>query len=65
LARLNKAPIVIEAVARIDALFAIEREINGRPPDGRRKVLLWPSGGRYRPTPKAVMIRDRQRSYST
>ena len=29
LARLNKAPIAIEAVARIDALFAIEREING------------------------------------
>src|SRR5216684_3717734 len=29
LARLNKAPIAIEAVARIDALFAIERDING------------------------------------
>ena len=29
LARLNKAPIAIEAVERIDALFAIEREING------------------------------------
>jgi transposase len=29
LARLQKAPIAIEAVARIDALFAIEREING------------------------------------
>lgn len=38
LARLNKAPIAIEAVARIDALFAIEREINGRPPAERRKV---------------------------
>jgi transposase len=29
LARLNKAPIASETVARIDALFAIEREING------------------------------------
>ena len=38
LARLNKAPIAIEAVARIDALFAIERDINGMPPDERRRV---------------------------
>jgi transposase len=30
LARLQKAPIAIEAVRRIDALFAIEREINGQ-----------------------------------
>jgi transposase len=29
LARLQKAPVAIEAVERIDALFAIEREING------------------------------------
>jgi len=29
LARINKAPIACEAVERIDALFAIEREING------------------------------------
>lgn len=29
LARISKAPIAIEAVERIDALFAIEREING------------------------------------
>jgi len=29
LARLDKAPIAVEAVERIDALFAIEREING------------------------------------
>jgi transposase len=29
LARISKAPIASEAVARIDALFAIEREING------------------------------------
>lgn len=38
LARLNKAPIAIEAVARIDALFAIEREINGMPMVDRRRV---------------------------
>jgi transposase len=38
LARLNKAPIAIEAVARTDALFAIEREINGKPSSERRRV---------------------------
>jgi transposase len=38
LARLKKAPIAIEAVKRIDALFAIEREING---------LTWPSPDAY------------------
>jgi transposase len=38
LARLNKAPIAIEAVARTDALFAIEREINGKPPSERQRV---------------------------
>lgn len=38
LARLNKAPIAIEAVARTDALFDIEREINGKPPAERRRV---------------------------
>jgi transposase len=38
LARLNKAPIGIEAVARTDALFAIEREINGSSPTERRRV---------------------------
>jgi transposase len=35
LARLNKAPIAIEAVERMDALFAIEREINGAVPPER------------------------------
>jgi len=30
LANLKKAPLAIEAVRRIDAIFAIEREINGR-----------------------------------
>jgi transposase len=38
LARLTKAPLAIEAVARIDVLFAVEREINGRSPETRRKV---------------------------
>src|SRR6266542_1679433 len=38
LARLKKAPIAIEAVARIDALFAIEREINGMTPDQRLRM---------------------------
>src|SRR6202795_840919 len=38
LARLNKAPIAIEAVERIDALFAIERDINGKPPPERARV---------------------------
>ena len=35
LARINKAPIATEAVARIDVLFAIEREINGVAPPQR------------------------------
>jgi len=38
LARLAKAPIAIEAVERIDALFAIEREINGLTPTQRVAV---------------------------
>jgi transposase len=38
LAELQKAPVAIEAVRRIDALFAIEREINGKPPDERLAV---------------------------
>src|SRR5438105_6693491 len=38
LADLQKAPIAIEAVQRIDALFAIEREINGLAPDQRVAV---------------------------
>jgi transposase len=35
LAELQKAPIAIEAVRRIDELFAIERGINGHSPDRR------------------------------
>jgi transposase len=38
LARLDKAPIAIAAVDRIDALFAIEREINGLPSQERLAV---------------------------
>lgn len=38
IAELQKAPVAIEAVRRIDALFAIEREINGQPPDERLAV---------------------------
>jgi transposase len=38
LARLKQAPIAIAAVQRIDALFAIEREINGVPPQERLRV---------------------------
>src|SRR5216683_1006997 len=38
LARINKAPIAIEAVERIDALFAIEREINGAAPHECERV---------------------------
>lgn len=38
LAELQKGPVAIEAVCRIDELFAIEREINGQPPDRRRGV---------------------------
>jgi transposase len=45
LARINKAPIAAEAVARIDALFAIERELNGLVPRQRvdvRTERSWP-----------------------
>jgi len=38
IAELKKAPIAIEAVRRIDALFAIEREINGMTAESRRTV---------------------------
>jgi transposase len=40
LARINKAPIAAEAVTRIDALFAIEREINGLTPPQRLGVRI-------------------------
>ena len=38
LARLRKMPIAIEAVSRIDELFAIERDINGLSPEQRLAV---------------------------
>ena len=38
LAQLKQAPIAIAAVARIDALFAIERDINGASPEQRLSV---------------------------
>jgi transposase len=38
LARINKAPIATEAVERIDALFAIEREVNGVTPQERVRI---------------------------
>ena len=38
IAELKKAPIAIEAVRRIDGLFAIEREINGLTSEGRLTV---------------------------
>jgi transposase len=38
LARLTKAPIAVEIVRRIDELFAVERDINGKSPDERRAV---------------------------
>ena len=38
LAKLAKAPIAVEIVRRIDELFAIERAINGKPPEVRRAV---------------------------
>jgi len=34
----HQSPIAIEAVERIAALYAIEKEIRGRPPEVRQKV---------------------------
>ena len=39
LASLQMAPIALEAVSRIDALFAFEREINGRTVSERQIIL--------------------------
>jgi transposase len=38
LAAISEAPIAAEAVRRIDGLFAIEREINGKPAEERLSV---------------------------
>jgi transposase len=63
LARLNKAPIASEAVARIDGLFAIERDINGLPPDERRTVRQ----ERSRPRVEALggWLREQHRKLSS
>jgi hypothetical protein len=34
----HKSPVATEALERISALYAIEKEIRGRPPDERREV---------------------------
>jgi transposase len=57
LARLNQAPIAVEAVERIDALFAIEREINGTVPQERARVR----NERSRPLVDALEIWLRER----
>jgi transposase len=52
IARINTAPIAIEAVKRIDALFAIEREINGLTPHERlavRVCAVGPSSSNWKP----------------
>jgi transposase len=38
LAAVGKAPVAAEAVRRIDGLFAIEREVNGKPAGERLAV---------------------------
>ena len=51
LAAVSKAPIAAEAVRRIDELFAIEREINGKPAEERlavRRGAGEAAGGRAR-----------------
>ncbi len=63
LAELQKAPVAIEAVRRIDELFAIEREIRQQLPDQRRGVR------RMRSKPLvdalAVWLCDERRKLST
>jgi transposase len=49
LARINKARIASEAVSRIDALFAIEREINGAAAQQRVAVHRAQSVACHRP----------------
>ena len=63
LAELQKAPVAIEAVRRIDALFAVEREINGLPPDVRLAVRRTKS----KPLVEAleIWLRDERRKLSS
>jgi transposase len=44
LARINQAPIAVQAVARIDALFAIECEINGV--TAKQRCAVYPARSR-------------------
>jgi transposase len=62
LAPLKKAPIAIEPVEQIDVLFAIEREINGLPPQQRGAVR----NERSRPLVEALhaFLRDRRAKLS-
>jgi transposase len=69
LAELQKSPIAIEAVRRIDELFALEREINGLSPDQRRAVRRqrlkslvdelerWLRGERRKPSSKNALAK--------
>ena len=63
LARLQKAPTAIEAIERIDALFTIEREINGFEPQQRLAVR----GERSRPLIAALepWLREQRRKLSS
>ena len=63
LADLQKAPVAIEAVRRIDELFAIERKILRQPPDHRRAVRQT----RSKPLIDALAtwLRDERRKLST
>jgi transposase len=63
LARLAHAPIAIEAVKRIDELFAIEREINGLAADARLSVRQ----ARSRPimTEFEAWLREQRRKLSS
>jgi transposase len=62
LARINNAPIAVEAVEYIDALFTIEREINGLPSQARARVR----NERSRPLVDALhaWLRDRRAKLS-
>lgn len=63
LARIKKAPIAIEAIKRIDALFAIERDINGLSSEQRLSVRA----ERSRPllTDLATWLRGERRRLSS
>jgi transposase len=63
LAALRQAPIAIEAVRRIDALFAIEREINGLSPD--RRLAARQSRSRTLVNDLATWLREERRKLSS